>query len=998
MHPRQERDVRRDLVATAAFAVVFLLGFWGWSGVHERPQPGASPDAASHLCQHFLGRVYLSLQLFVLHPQGLPAHDPLQLDIARFLAPVLLVLATVSLLTSAFGTRARHLWLTRSTRHEIICGAGVHGQALANILRRTKPVVVIDIDPRAPGLQGQVHGRESRLIADTVNPDTLRRARVARAARLIAVTGDDVVNAQIASTVRGLCESEHWRLKPVVLVQAEDRVLARFLEDGNVARWRQEDRPPTGAPAEPERGEVLEVRTFGANTLAAVALFGGGAGNPTVRDSNAPLEDLEAADGDHLLLAGDHGILEAVVVTALRRARARRLRAGAGERTPRSLRITLIGVGAQRHRDAIVRRWQISPALIDLKATHLDPRTEAAVLSAPAWSEWRAEVSHALVACEDEHASIAVAVTLSRVLRPDVRLARVATQPENDLDNQLTARPNPQSAHIEVVPITDLAWGKKAERVNEVPPAGRLVAALVAEGFSDEEATAATTCLLAYEELDLQSDAAPRITPATGPIVDALLKRAGGEGQRPVPASALVSASLVPDLASRENLRRAAEQLAHDDSPQAFTAWCEYARLVPARNEELAPLQKLASDGGRRAVPLALRAAALPGADALDDLPADPEVVTYLRGRVSRRIAIFAGGAASMSDETQEAIRELLVDTLQHYDGVILTGGNDVGVCGAVRAAARLRGVPVIGYAPAGSGREGTRLRSTSTVDFSEAEPVAMWTDILVAARARGEVAGAATDVRLIAFPGGAITRTEIVLARALGAAVASLDPTEQLDEPLDELLPLGAGGVLTLPSDPMTLRAFLMWPNQPLDPARRVAAARELHDQYRREHRKHKPTDDPALAPWERLSSLLQGSNLAAVDDIPNKLHVVGKGLIVGGERLVLSDEEVKLLAEMEHGRYNWERLSAGWELGRTRALSRLVSPYLTRWDDLDEKVKQWDRDAVLALDDALQAAGWGVVSEQATMPGATRPSDGGVRRSLTDGNDAVRAVRPSA
>jgi hypothetical protein len=279
-----------------------------------------------------------------------------------------------------------------------------------------------------------------------------------------------------------------------------------------------------------------------------------------------------------------------------------------------------------------------------------------------------------------------------------------------------------------------------------------------------------------------------------------------------------------------------------------------------------------------------------------------------------------------------------------------------------VHAAAEATEVTVIGYAPEGKATRGSHVRCTPPGEFSISEPVAMWIDVLAAARDRGALPDGAKGVRLVAFPGGPITRLEIVLARALGATIASVDPLDQLDESLDELLPLGAGGVLSLPNDAMTLRSFLMWPNAPLDPRRRDQAAKALHDQYRSEHRRHKSADDPALAPWERLSPALRKSNLAAVDDIPNKLRVVGKRLVVGGERLLLSDAQVERLAEMEHGRYNWERLSSGWELGHARELSRLVSPYLVSWDDLEDEVKQWDRDAVRALDGALQAASWGV------------------------------------
>jgi hypothetical protein len=947
-------------VSVVAFATTIGLGIWGWSRVSaHKPKSGT----AEQLAQHFLGRIYLTLQLFVLHPQELPRHYPWQVEAARFLAPVLLVIATVYLLTVAFEAHMRHAWLKRSPRHAIVCGAGVHGTRLTeNLLRAGIPVVLVDIDARAPGMQSRLRRRETRLVADTVNEDTLRRAGVSRAVQLIAVTGDDVVNAQIASTVRDLWEKERWRREPLVLVQAEDRVLARFLEDCD---GKQPDRRPD---SESSRAERPEVRTFGANTLAAVALFGGGplAGTRPGQNSAAPLADAMATDDCHILLAGDHGLLEAIVVTALRRGRAQRLRRGTPPGGPSPLRITLVGASAERYAHAITERWQLDPGIVDLSASEVDPRTEPAVLSSRAWSEWQRDVTHAVVACEDEHASITIAVTLSRILGPTVKLTRVSTQPGNELDKQLEsyAGEPPRFAPISVLSITDLAWGARAERVQDVPPAGRLVAALSEDGVDRPEAEEMTKQLLNQSDLGLHSDAAPAISPATASVLDGLL-RSVRDHRRAVTVSALVAAGLSPDLAAPCNLRRAAEQLTRDLSPDAFIAWCEYVRLIPDAEAEAPGLLAAAATADRHAAPLKLRAATLGSHEALDGLIADQAIVDHLNRRVSPRIAIFAGGASSMSAETQHAIARLLTQALYRYDGLILTGGNDVGLCGAVREAAGANRVPVLGYAPAARGAAGAWLRSTPAGDFSGAEPVAIWTDLLAAAQTRKPAASAA-DVRIVAFPGGSITATEIILGRALGAAVASVDPCEELVEPLDEILPFGSGGVLSLPSDPMTLRAFLMWPNQQLDNARRLIAARELHDQYRQEQRNHKHSDDLALAAWERLSPMLRRSNLAAVDDIPNKLAVLGMRLRVGGERLRLRCDQAELLAEMEHGRYNFERLSAGWELGRTRQLSRLVSPYLTPWSDLEDKVKQWDRDAVLALDKAIQKAGWGVAPDE--------------------------------
>jgi voltage-gated potassium channel Kch len=958
MPAKEERELASSVAFVLGFAVSIALGYWGWSRVH-----GAFTDAAE--TAHFFGRAYLTLQLFVLHPQDLPDAVPWQLQAARFMAPAVLALATVTLITTKFRQRFRHMWFRRFPGHTIICGAGVHGTRLAqNLTHAGERVVLVDIDERAPGMRGPERGHEYRLVADTVRKDTLVSAGARRAGRLIAVTGDDVVNSQIASTVRSLAEKQGVKPHLRVLVQAEDAALARFLEDWDIRDGERGDAAlAASSAAGSARAPLPRIEVFGANAIAADALFGDGAMTVTEAegDGTAVLSDLESGRESHLLLAGDHPLLEAIVVASLRRGRARRLRdaSAAPVAVTPALRITLVGAEAESRLAAIRQRWRPEPTVVDLRAMDVDLRDESSILTSRWLREWRT-AAHAFVACEDELASIALAIALSRALGENVELTRVRTQPRNELDEQLHTHTfgNAHLSTISVHSIADLAWGYETKRIDDVEAPKRLAAALRAEGVKGNDAEEATEHILAQRWLGVRSDLAPRITPASAPLVGGLLRSASNGSHVTVSTSALVGAGLTVDLDSRANLGRAAEQLASENSDGAFAAWCEYARRTPDEPTAAAELLALARTMTEVGAPLRLKATALGLGEALGGLESDAAAVDRIRSRASPRIAIFAGGAASMSEETKRATAKLLERALYRYDGLILTGGNDVGLCGVVRSTASANGVPVLGYAPADRGLAGARLRSTREGEFSEAEPVAMWTDILAAGRA-------SADVRVVAFPGGRITTTEIILARALGATVAWLDPCEELPDALDDTLPLGAEGVIELPTDPMTLRAFLTWPNADLDPALRENAARDLHNLYREEHRKHKRADDQALAPWEHLSPALQRSNLAAVDDIPNKLHVIGKCLLEGGTRLALDDDDVELLAEVEHGRFNYERLGAGWELGRDRRLIQLISPYLTPWSELEEHVKQWDRDAVRAIDNVLRKAGWGVAAE---------------------------------
>ena len=68
----------------------------------------------------------------------------------------------------------------------------------------------------------------------------------------------------------------------------------------------------------------------------------------------------------------------------------------------------------------------------------------------------------------------------------------------------------------------------------------------------------------------------------------------------------------------------------------------------------------------------------------------------------------------------------------------------------------------------------------------------------------------------------------------------------------------------------------------------------------------------------------------------------------------------EVAKLAEMEHERWCDERRSMGWTLAPGKKdLVRKTSPYLVPWSKLPDEVKEYDRDAVRRLPEALARAG---------------------------------------
>jgi len=67
--------------------------------------------------------------------------------------------------------------------------------------------------------------------------------------------------------------------------------------------------------------------------------------------------------------------------------------------------------------------------------------------------------------------------------------------------------------------------------------------------------------------------------------------------------------------------------------------------------------------------------------------------------------------------------------------------------------------------------------------------------------------------------------------------------------------------------------------------------------------------------------------------------------------------------MAEMEHGRWNVERLLDGWTFGEKRDHQKKKSPYLVPWPDLPDDIKKYDRDAVKGIPGKLKKLNYEII-----------------------------------
>jgi voltage-gated potassium channel Kch len=136
---------------------------------------------------------------------------------------------------------------------------------------------------------------------------------------------------------------------------------------------------------------------------------------------------------------------------------------------------------------------------------------------------------------------------------------------------------------------------------------------------------------------------------------------------------------------------------------------------------------------------------------------------------------------------------------------------------------------------------------------------------------------------------------------------------------------------------------------------------AQAIHAEYLALNQRHgfQIGTNPALVPWDHLPENLRESTRAQADHIIRKLHAISCDVRLAtnwDESLyTFTDEEVELLARMEHERWMAERLNYGWTHGPARDDDQKIHPSLVPWDQLSEMDKEKDRNPVRTLPQVL-------------------------------------------
>ena len=149
-----------------------------------------------------------------------------------------------------------------------------------------------------------------------------------------------------------------------------------------------------------------------------------------------------------------------------------------------------------------------------------------------------------------------------------------------------------------------------------------------------------------------------------------------------------------------------------------------------------------------------------------------------------------------------------------------------------------------------------------------------------------------------------------------------------------------------------------------------REKLARAIHERFLHEQTGRKPATDPSMQPWATLPENYRRDNFDQADDIARKLVLTGCDLQEikeddGLQRLVFGPEEIELLAQAEHDRWNASKRQQGYTYapGDKRDVEPRTHPCLLPWSELPEHERDKDRITVRAIPEFLETAGFRVI-----------------------------------
>ncbi len=336
------------------------------------------------------------------------------------------------------------------------------------------------------------------------------------------------------------------------------------------------------------------------------------------------------------------------------------------------------------------------------------------------------------------------------------------------------------------------------------------------------------------------------------------------------------------------------------------------------------------------------------------------------RKKIEGPVILVVGGTAQEVQDIMEGYRDLMLDAFKDFNGTVISGATTSGIPGLVGELGKTyrKAIRTLGYLPRPplppDARRDSRyssIRRTEGKGFSPLEPLQAWIDILASGLRPSQV-------KVLGINGGQIAWAEYRIGLALGAKVGVIEGSGREAQ---KLLPDDAWGglknLLALPAESKTVRAFIGTGSKRMPPEMRDIMAKAIHEKFRETKARNLHSDDPSMADWRILKENLKESNRQQADDHLNKLRAIKCTVREVTDYEItekkFSEKDINTMAELEHARWNIERLLDGWKYGEKKDVEKKISPYLVAWKDLPEDVKDWDRKAVENIPAILKLVG---------------------------------------
>ena len=346
--------------------------------------------------------------------------------------------------------------------------------------------------------------------------------------------------------------------------------------------------------------------------------------------------------------------------------------------------------------------------------------------------------------------------------------------------------------------------------------------------------------------------------------------------------------------------------------------------------------------------------------------------LTNLSKKIEGNVCIVAGVCSEMFESEKDKIKEIITNTFKDFEGTIISGGTMTGISGFVGELSS-GNIIKIGYVPEKINKKMLHsnyreIRKTcGAEDFSVMEPLQYWFDLIYSGYKPWQIC-------LLGINGGVISKFEYCLALIFGAQTALLENSGgAASKILVDNLWKDFSNLTALIDDKNTVKVFIELISQQIDPIFKnknelEKAARAIHENYLRENSHLK--SDSNLVTWENLRDDFKRSNEDQAQFAATILKRHGYEIRTATNKTLIipNDYEVNIenMAEMEHGRWNIERLKEGWKYGAKKDTIKRISPYLVAWDKLKDDIKKYDLEAVKNFPQILFDAGFEIVNRK--------------------------------